>query len=80
METRQTKKKGVNKLKKNVFISKMKLFNDTNESLAKYIGISRSRLNAKINGTGGAEFTQGEIQKIRDKYDLSNDEVNDIFF
>lgn len=71
---------GVNRLKKNIFVSKMKLFDDTNESLAKYMGISRSRLNAKINETGGAEFTQGEIQKIKDKYNLSNDEVNAIFF
>lgn len=71
---------GGNRLKKNIFVSKMKLFDDTNESLAKYMGISRSRLNAKINETGGAEFTQGEIQKIKDKYNLSNDEVNAIFF
>jgi hypothetical protein len=58
----------------------MKLFDDTNESLARFIGLSRSRLSAKINSKHGAEFTQGEIQKIKDKWNLTNEEVNDIFF
>ena len=34
----------------------------------------------KINETGGAEFTQGEIGRIRNKYGLSSEEVVDIFF
>ena len=58
----------------------MKLHGDTNASLAKAIGISPQRLSAKINETGGAEFVQGEIEKIKDRYNLTPDEVNDIFF
>lgn len=48
--------------------------------LAKAMGISLSRLNAKINETSGAEFTQSEIAFIRDRYKMSNTQVNDIFF
>lgn len=64
----------------NMFKSKMKLHGDTNAKLAAAIGISPQRLSAKINETGGAEFTQGEIEKIRDRYNLTPDEVDSIFF
>jgi len=67
-------------MNKNMFKSKMKLFGDTNATLAKAINISPQRLSAKINETGGAEFVQGEIEKIKDRYNLTPDEVNDIFF
>ena len=67
-------------MNKNLFVSKMKLHGDNQAELADGIGISTQRLNAKINETGGAEFTQGEIQTIRDSYNLTNDEVTDIFF
>lgn len=67
-------------MNKNMFKSKMKLHGDTNAILAKAIGISPQRLSAKINETGGAEFVQGEIEKIKDRYNLTPDEVNDIFF
>ena len=67
-------------MNKNLLSSKMKLFNDTQETLANAIGISLSRLNAKINETGGAEFTQSEIQIIKQRYSLTNDEVIEIFF
>jgi hypothetical protein len=67
-------------MNKNKFKSKMKLFGDTNASLANAISVSAQRLSAKINETGGAEFTQSEIDKIRIRYDLTPNEVNDIFF
>ncbi len=47
--------------------------------LANAMGISLSRLNAKINETG-AEFTQSEIAFIRDRYRLTKGQVTDIFF
>ncbi|MDD3049754.1 MAG: XRE family transcriptional regulator [Candidatus Cloacimonetes bacterium] len=62
------------------FKSKMKLHDDTNATLAAAIGCTPQRLSAKINETKGAEFTQGEIQKIKERYCLSNDEAADIFF
>lgn len=47
--------------------------------LAEAMGLSLSRLNAKINGND-AEFGQTEIAFIRERYKLSRDEVIDIFF
>ncbi|MCZ9313134.1 MAG: hypothetical protein O0V67_07130 [Methanocorpusculum sp.] len=67
-------------MNKNKLISVMKLHGDTQESLADAIGISLSRLNAKINQTGGAEFTMGEIRIIKIRYNLTSQEVDEIFF
>ncbi len=53
---------------------------DRQEDLANAIGISLQRFNAKLNETGGAEFTQGEIQRIKERYNLSSDDIDDIFF
>lgn len=49
-------------------------------TLAKAMGLSLSRLNAKINETSGAEFTQSEIAFIKRRYGLSDSETADIFF
>ncbi len=51
----------------------------TQSVLAKAMGLSLSRLNAKINETN-AEFSQTEIAFIRDRYGLSDSQVTDIFF
>ena len=59
---------------------KMLINGDTNATLAQYVGITPQRFSAKLNETGGAEFTQGEIEKIRCKYHLTPQEVIDIFF
>ena len=67
-------------LNKNLLVSKMKLHGDTQEDLAKYIGLSTQRLNAKLNGTNGAEFSQSEIAKIKTRYNLTDEEVIQIFF
>lgn len=67
-------------MNKNKLVSKMKLYGDTQESLAEAIGISVQRLNAKINQTGGAEFTMSEIRAIKIRYNLTSEEVDEIFF
>lgn len=67
-------------MNKNKLVSKMKLYEDTQESLADAIGISVQRVNAKINQTGGAEFTMSEIRAIKIRYKLTSEEVDDIFF
>jgi len=67
-------------MNKNKLVGVMHGNGDTQEILAGAIGISLQRFNAKINSTGGAEFTQGEIRRIKDRYDLTPDEVDDIFF
>jgi hypothetical protein len=58
----------------------MKLHGDTQKDLAEFIGISLTRFNAKLNGANGAEFTQGEIARIKEKYNLTGEQVNEIFF
>lgn len=58
----------------------MKLFGDTNQSLALYLGISAGCFSAKMNQYKNAEFTQGEIDKIFNKYGLTETELVSIFF
>ena len=67
-------------MNKKMYRSKMALFGDTNESVAKYLGISPQRNSAKVNGTKGAEYTQGEISKLKIRWKLSAEEVDQIFF
>lgn len=59
--------------------SVMVLHGDTNNALAEALGITPQSLSDKINERG-TEFKQGEIAKIRDRYDLSADQVEQIFF
>jgi hypothetical protein len=54
--------------------------NETQVTVAKAMGLSLSRFNAKINEREGAEFTQGEIQFLIDRYQLTADAVKAIFF
>lgn len=63
-----------NKLK-----SKMALFGDTGNTLADALDISPQRFSAKLNEKS-AEFTQGEIQIIKERYKLTAKEVDEIFF
>jgi DNA-binding XRE family transcriptional regulator len=57
----------------------MTLHGDTNKDLAELLGISEQSFSSKIN-ENGTEFKQGEITKIKDKYNLSPVEVDAIFF
>ena len=76
----EIQKKEGEQMNKALLESKMKLHGDNQSKLAEAVGLSLQRLNAKLNGTNGAEFTQGEIQKIKDRYDLTSEEVDAIFF
>ncbi len=58
----------------------MKLYGDTGTSLSIFLGIARSTFSAKLNETNGAEFTQGEIINIKNKYELNPNEIAEIFF
>lgn len=64
----------INKLK-----SKMVEFGDTQNDLAGAMGISLSRLNAKINNNN-ADFRRNEIVFISDRYNLNAEDIEDIFF
>lgn len=67
-------------LNKNELEAEMKRHGDTGGSLAEYLGIARSTFSAKLNETNGAEFTQGEIAKIKERYSLDPDTIVAIFF
>ena len=67
-------------MNKRLLESKMKMFGDTNGSLAKALGISSQSFSAKKNETNGKEFKQSEIEKIKERYSLSAIEVDEIFF
>lgn len=66
-------------MNKNKLKAKMLLYGDTSNDLAKYLSISRTTLSCKLNNNG-AEFNQGEILKIKKRYNLKSDEVDEIFF
>lgn len=60
--------------------SVMRLHGDTGTSLARILNIARTTFSNKINETNGAEFTQGEIAIIIEKYALNPNDVVAIFF
>lgn len=66
-------------MNKSALESKMKLYGDNQERLSQALGLTRSRLNAKINSRN-ASFTQQEISIIKARYNLSASEVDNIFF
>lgn len=57
----------------------MVMHGDTNASLGEYLGISEQSVSNKIN-ENGTEFKQGEITKIKARYNLDSDMVDRIFF
>lgn len=52
----------------------------TQKDVADKIGISLSRFNAKLNNSGGAEFSLGEVRAIKSLLKLNSDQVDRIFF
>lgn len=66
-------------MRKEVLRSVMVLHGDTNKDLADYLGISEQSVSNKIN-ENGTEFKQGEIARIKARYNLTSDQVDRIFF
>nr|DAP46025.1 MAG TPA: Protein of unknown function (DUF739) [Caudoviricetes sp.] len=77
---KKIQRKEMKKLNKQKLESVMKLHNDNGQTLAQYLGIARPTFSNKLNETRGAEFTQGEIRLIKERYNLSAEEVDMIFF
>lgn len=67
-------------MNKKVLHSFMVTNGDTQDKLAEAMGIARSTLNAKMNETGGREFTLSEISFIRRRYNLTKEQVELCFF
>lgn len=62
----------------NLLKSKMVLKGETQIELAEELGITRPALNVKMNGK--SDFKQSEIDIIAKRYELSGDELLEIFF
>ena len=65
-------------MKKNLLEAKMKLHGDNQSDLAKALYISLPTFNYKLNGK--SEFARDEIQKIKERYNLTPEEIDEIFF
>lgn len=58
----------------------MALHGENGTILSKALGISPQAFSAKINGRRGREFTQSEIHAIKERYSLTAEDIDDIFF
>ena len=67
-------------INKNLLASFMKKDGETQKDLANALGISLSRLNAKINTWNGADFTQAEVEFIMNRYHMTKKEGSEIFY
>ena len=65
---------------KNRLRSLMYLNGDSQRELAKFLGLTEQTVTAKINEKNDSEFTQGEITMMKDRYHLTTDDVDAIFF
>lgn len=59
--------------------SLMILHGDTNVQIANYLGITEQSFSNKINEKG-TEFKQSEITMIKNRYNLTAEMVDQIFF
>lgn len=62
----------------NLLKAKMKLNEDTQQELADYLGIVISTVSFKISGK--QPFNADEIRKIKVRYNLTAEEIDEIFF
>ena len=66
-------------MNKKALTAEMAMFGDTQETLAKAIGVTRTVFNKKLNERN-AVFTQSEILAIKKRYNLTPEKVDQIFF
>lgn len=66
-------------MNKELLRSIMVLHGDTNKTLADYLGITEQSVSNKIN-ENDTEFKQGEIKRIKTRYNLTCDQLDLIFF
>lgn len=67
-------------MNKDALKGQIRSYGMTQSDVAKKIGISLSRLNAKINETDGAEFLLGEIIELKKLLHLDSEQIDKIFF
>ena len=66
-------------MNKKLLRSIMALHGDTNATLAEFLGITDQSVSNKIT-ENGTEFKQGEIAKIKERYNLDSAMIDKIFF
>lgn len=66
-------------MNKNLLRSYMIRHGETQSDIAEVLDITRPTLSRKINGNGG-DFTQREIVLLKEHYNLSPEEIDQIFF
>lgn len=66
-------------MNKKLLRSIMALRGETNRDLANILGITEQSVSAKMN-ENGSEFKQGEISIIRAHYNLTPEQITNIFF
>lgn len=59
---------------------KIKKTGFTLESFSKELGINRTTLYRKMNNNAGGDFTIGEIRRMNKLLNLSDNEIEEIFF
>lgn len=64
----------------NMLKGKLRERSMTQAEIAPKIGLSLSRFNAKLNETGGAEFSLGEVRAIKSILRLDSAQTEQIFF
>ena len=62
-----------------LFRSIMVLHNDTNKTLADFLKVSEQTVCNKIN-ENGTQFKQNEIAMLVKRYNLTAEQISDIFF
>lgn len=65
-------------MNKNAFKSLIILKGDTQKDVADALGVTEQTIGDKLNGV--SDFKQTEIKTLIDRYDLTPEQVNDIFF
>ena len=71
---------GGEEMNKKEFECEMKRFGDTQGTLAEAMGISRTALNCKLNERNGSSFTQPELLLVKERYCLTAERMEEIFF
>lgn len=65
---------------KNRLRSLLFLYGDNQRKLAKFLGIKEQTVSVKINERNGAEFNKSEIDLMKERYNLTSNDIDMIFF
>lgn len=65
---------------KKKFNAEMAANDDKHKDLAVFLDISEQAMSRKFNSVGGADYTRSEIERVKMKYNLTPQRVDEIFF